>query len=30
LVFDDDKRPGLLVGESLIPGVVPVFRQLGV
>lgn len=30
LVFDDDKRPELLVGESLIPGVVPVFRQLGV
>lgn len=30
VVFDDDKRPGLLVGESLIPGVVPVFRQLGV
>lgn len=29
LVFDDDKRPELLVGESLIPGVVPVFRQLG-
>ena len=30
LVFDDDKRPGLLVGESLIPGVVPVLRQLGI
>ncbi len=30
LVFDDDKRPELLVGESLIPGVVPVFRQLGI
>lgn len=30
VVFDDDKRPGLLVGESLIPGVVPVFRRLGV
>jgi flavin-dependent dehydrogenase len=30
VVFDDDKRPGLLVGESLIPGVVPVFRQLGI
>ena len=29
-VFDDDQRPGLLVGESLIPGVVPVFRQLGI
>ncbi|HCN27649.1 MAG TPA: hypothetical protein DIT64_02460 [Verrucomicrobiales bacterium] len=30
LVFDDDKRPGLLVGESLIPGVVPVFQRLGI
>lgn len=30
LVFDDEKRPDLLVGESLIPGVVPVFRQLGI
>ena len=30
VVFDDDKRPSLLVGESLIPGVVPVFRQLGI
>ncbi|SKA98349.1 Dehydrogenase (flavoprotein) [Prosthecobacter debontii] len=30
VVFDDDKRPDLLVGESLIPGVVPVFRQLGI
>lgn len=29
-VFDDDKRPGLLVGESLIPGVVPVFQRLGI
>lgn len=30
LVFDDDKRPDLLVGESLIPGVVAVMRQLGI
>lgn len=30
LVFDDDKRPDLLVGESLIPGVVPVFQRLGI
>lgn len=30
LVFDDDKRPDLLVGESLIPGVVPIFQKLGV
>ncbi|TDU62469.1 flavin-dependent dehydrogenase [Prosthecobacter fusiformis] len=30
VVFDDDKRPELLVGESLIPGVVPVFQKLGI
>jgi flavin-dependent dehydrogenase len=30
VVFDDDKRPGLLVGESLIPSVVPVLRKLGI
>lgn len=30
VVCDDEKRPDLLVGESLIPGVVPVFRQLGI
>lgn len=30
VVCDDEKRPDLLVGESLIPGVVPIFRQLGV
>ncbi len=30
VVCDDEKRPELLVGESLIPGVVPVFRQLGI
>jgi flavin-dependent dehydrogenase len=29
-LFDDGKRPGLLVGESLVPGVVPVFRKLGI
>ena len=29
-VFDDDKRPGLLVGESLVPGVIPILRKLGV
>jgi flavin-dependent dehydrogenase len=28
-VFDDGKRPGLLVGESLVPGIVPVFQRLG-
>lgn len=30
LVFDDEKRPDLLVGESLIPAVVNVFRMLGI
>ncbi len=30
LVFDDEKRPDLLVGESLIPAVVNVFRELGI
>ena len=29
-VFDDGKRPGLIVGESLVPGVVPLFRRLGI
>ncbi len=28
-VFDDGKRPDLIVGESLVPGVVPVLRKLG-
>jgi flavin-dependent dehydrogenase len=28
-VFDDGKRPDLLVGESLVPGIVPVLRRLG-
>ena len=30
LVFDDAKRPDLLVGESLVPATVPVMRQLGI
>ncbi len=30
VVFDDDKRPDLLVGESLVPGVIPILRRLGV
>ncbi len=28
LVFDDDKRPGLLVGESLLPRVIQLMRRL--
>ncbi len=30
VVFDDEKRPSMLVGESLVPAVVPIFRRLGV
>lgn len=30
VVFDDDKRPDLLVGESLVPSVIPVLRSLGI
>lgn len=29
VVFDDGKRPEMLVGESLIPAVVPLLRRLG-
>ena len=30
LVFDDDKRPELLVGESLLPRVIKLMRRLGI
>jgi flavin-dependent dehydrogenase len=30
ILFDEDRRPELLVGESLVPAVVPIFRRLGV
>jgi len=30
VVFDDDKRPELLVGESLLPTVVQLMRRLGI
>ena len=30
VVFDNEKRPDLLVGESLIPAVIPLLRRLGV
>lgn len=30
MVFDDDKRPDLLVGESLLPTVVNLMRRLGI
>jgi flavin-dependent dehydrogenase len=29
-LFDDGRRPDLIVGESLIPGIVPVLRKLGI
>ncbi len=29
-IFDDEKRPHLIVGESLVPGVIPILRKLGV
>jgi len=29
-IFDDGRRPDLLVGESLIPAVVPMLRRLGI
>ena len=30
VVFDDGKRPEMLVGESLIPAVIPLLRRLGI
>lgn len=30
ILFDDGKRPDLIVGESLIPALVPIFRRLGI
>ncbi|MBK1832272.1 tryptophan 7-halogenase [Verrucomicrobiaceae bacterium R5-34] len=30
VVFDDDKRPDLLVGESLVPAVVQTLKKLGI
>src|SRR5579862_6039097 len=28
-IFDDGRRPDLVVGESLIPAIIPVLRRLG-
>lgn len=28
-IFDDGRRPGLVVGESLVPAIIPVLRRLG-
>lgn len=30
LVFDDDKKPSLLVGESLVPAAMPIIKRLGI
>lgn len=30
LVFDDDKKPSLLVGESLVPAAMPIIQRLGI
>jgi len=30
VIFDDEKRPEMVVGESLVPRLVPVFRRLGI
>jgi flavin-dependent dehydrogenase len=30
VVLDEDDRPPLLVGESLVPGMIPVLRRLGI
>jgi flavin-dependent dehydrogenase len=29
-IFDDGRRPDLIVGESLIPSIIPVMRKLGI
>lgn len=29
-IFDDGARPPLIVGESLVPQLIPIFRQLGI
>jgi len=29
-IFDDGRRPDLIVGESLIPSIIPVLRKLGI
>lgn len=30
VIFDDGRRPDLIVGESLIPSIIPVLRRLGI
>ena len=30
VIFEDEKRPEMVVGESLVPKLVPVFRRLGI
>ena len=29
-LFDDGRRPALLVGESLVPAVIPILKRLGI
>src|SRR5688500_15791324 len=29
-IFDDGRRPDLIVGESLIPAIIPVLRRMGI
>ena len=30
VIFTDGKRPGLVVGESFIPALIPIFHRLGI
>ena len=30
VIFDDGARPPLIVGESLVPQLIPIFRKLGI
>jgi 2-polyprenyl-6-methoxyphenol hydroxylase-like FAD-dependent oxidoreductase len=30
VVFDENKRPEMLVGESLVPGLIPLLRRPGI
>jgi 2-polyprenyl-6-methoxyphenol hydroxylase-like FAD-dependent oxidoreductase len=29
-IFDEGSRPEIISGESLVPGVIPIFRRLGI
>ena len=30
VIFDEDNRPDTIAGESLVPGVIPILRRLGI